>query len=111
MGRDLYKWAYKLSPAVPGELVADAFELAVDVRELDMRASPYDLRNHGYEPVAIETPEGKAEYAAAQRGFAAKGAGLRRRLLRVCDELLGRPAGRQGPGIPAGPRPARRPGS
>jgi hypothetical protein len=90
---DLYKWAYKLSPAVPGELVADAFELAVDVRELDMRASPYDLRNHGYEPVAIETPEGKAEYAAAQRGFAARGAELRRRLLQVCDELLGRPAG------------------
>ena len=95
---DLYKWAYKLSPAVPGELVADAFELAVDVRELDMRASPYDLRNHGYEPVAIETPEGKAEYAAAQRGFATRGAELRRRLLQVCDELLGRPAAPAGTG-------------
>ena len=46
---DLYKWAYKLSPATPGELVADCFELAADIRELDMRASPYDLRDHGYE--------------------------------------------------------------
>jgi hypothetical protein len=87
-GMDLYKWAYKLSPATPGELVADCLELAVEIRELDMRASPYDLRAHGYEPVAIETPEGKAEYVAAQRGFAERGAVLRQRLLDVCDALL-----------------------
>jgi hypothetical protein len=73
-GMDLYKWAYKLSPATPGELVADCFELAVEIRELDMRASPYDLSAHGYEPVAIETPDGKATYVAAQRGFAERGA-------------------------------------
>jgi hypothetical protein len=88
-GMDLYKWAYKLSPATPGELVADCFELAVAIRELDMRASPYDLRAHGYEPVAIETAEGKAEYVTAQRGFAERGAVLRQRLLDVCDQLLG----------------------
>jgi hypothetical protein len=87
-GMDLYKWAYKLSPATPGELVADCFELAVDVRELDMRASPYDLREHGYEPVAIETPEGKTAYVAAQRGFAERGAILRQRLIDVCDTVL-----------------------
>jgi hypothetical protein len=86
---DLYKWAYKLSPATPGELVAECFALAVEVRELDMRASPYDLRGHGYEPVAIETAAGKAEYAAAQRGFAQRGAVLRTRLLDVCAEVLG----------------------
>jgi len=86
---DLYKWAYKLSPAVPGELLADCFVLAADVRELDMRASPYDLLSHGYAPVAVETPEGKAEYVAAQRGFAARGAVLRARLLDVCEGLLG----------------------
>jgi hypothetical protein len=85
---DLYKWAYKLSPAVPGELLADCFELAADVRELDMRASPYDLSALGWAPVAIETPEGKAEYVAAQRGFAARGTVLRARLLEVCRELL-----------------------
>ena len=39
---DCYKWAYKLSPAVPGELLLDCFALARDIRELDMRAS-YDL--------------------------------------------------------------------
>jgi hypothetical protein len=84
---DLYKWAYKLGPAVPGELLADCLALAADVRELDMRASPYDLREHGYAAVAIETSEGKAEYAAAQRGFADRGAELRRRLLVVCETL------------------------
>ncbi|WP_255362468.1 hypothetical protein [Blastococcus aurantiacus] len=52
-----------------------------------MRASPYDLREHGYTAVAIETPEGKAEYAAAQRGFARHAADLRRRLLVVCETL------------------------
>jgi hypothetical protein len=88
-GMDLYKWAYKLSPATPGELVADCFELAVEIRELDMRASPYDLRAHGYEPVAVETPEGKAQYVAAQRRFAERGAVLRQRLIEVCDQLLG----------------------
>jgi len=87
-GMDLYKWAYKLAPATPGELVADCFELASEIRELDMRASPYDLTAHGYRPVAIETPEGKATYVAAQRGFAERGAVLRARLLEVCDALL-----------------------
>jgi hypothetical protein len=87
-GMDLYKWAYKLSPATPSGLVADCFELAVEIRELDMRASPYDLRAHGYDPVAIETPEGKAAYVAAQRGFAERGAVLRQRLIDLCDELV-----------------------
>lgn len=81
---DLYKWAYKLTPAVPAELVADCFELARDIRELDMRASPYDLSAHGYAPVRIETAEGKAEYTAAQRGFAERADALRGRLLQVC---------------------------
>jgi hypothetical protein len=84
---DLYKWAYKLLPAVPSELVADAFVLARDVRELDMRASPYDLSDLGYAPVPVETPEGKAAYVAAQRAFAERGTELRSRLLAALDWL------------------------
>jgi hypothetical protein len=87
-GMDLFKWAYKLSPAVPGELLADCLDLAGEIRELDMRASPYDLRELGYEPVAIETAEGRAAYVAAQRAFAARGAVLRARLIEVCDAVL-----------------------
>ncbi|MFG3642072.1 3-methyladenine DNA glycosylase [Micromonospora sp. NPDC047762] len=78
---DLYKWAYKLSPLVTSELVADAFGLARDIRTLDMRASPYDLAALGHPPVRVETPDGRAEYAAAQRGFAERAAVLRDRLL------------------------------
>jgi hypothetical protein len=85
---DLYKWAYKLAPAVPGDLVADCFALAVDVRELDMRASPYDLSAHGYSPVAVETPTGRAEYVRAQAAFAERAAPLRQRLIDVCAALL-----------------------
>jgi len=86
---DLYKWAFKLSPWVASELVGDAFELARDIRELDMRASPYDLAELGYEAVRIETPEGRAEYERAQRGFAERARPIRRRLVRLCGELLG----------------------
>lgn len=85
---DLYKFAYKLSPAVPSELVMDCFDLAREVRELDMRAAPYDLSELGYQPVRIETPSGKAEYVAAQRGFVEHAQVLRRRLISACNALL-----------------------
>jgi hypothetical protein len=85
---DLFKWAYKLDPYVPAELVADCFALALRVRELDMRASPYDLRPLGYQPVPIETPQGRAEYARQQAEFARDAAPLRARLLAVCADLL-----------------------
>ena len=85
---DLYKWAYKLSPATPADLVAECFELAADVRELDMRASPYDLAALGYAPVPIETAAGRAAYARAQADFALRAAPLRERLVDVCTALL-----------------------
>ena len=88
-GMDLYKWAMKLAPAVPSSLVIDCFDLASAIRELDMRASPYDFSALGYVPVAIETPQGRAEYAAAQRDFATRGQGLRERLLQALDTIDG----------------------
>ena len=87
-GMDLYKWAYKLDPFVPSELIADCFALAAEIRETDMRASPYDLAELGYAPIAVETPAGRAEYAAMQADFARRGAPLRGRLIDVCDGLL-----------------------
>ncbi|MHA3683497.1 3-methyladenine DNA glycosylase [Leucobacter sp. HY1908] len=86
-GMDVYKWALKLGPIVPGELLLDAFVLARDIRELDMRASPYDVTGYfgatgdPLTPVPIETPDGKREYARQQRGFAARGDAIRNRLL------------------------------
>ncbi len=94
-GMDLYKHAFRLTPLVSSDLVADCFELAWDIRELDMRAAPYDLSGvtldptgEPWTPVRIETPEGKQEYAEAQRRFAGRGAPLRAGLIEVCDRLL-----------------------
>ncbi|SEP01261.1 3-methyladenine DNA glycosylase [Trujillonella endophytica] len=87
-GMDLHKWSLKLGPAVPGELALDCFALALDVRLLDMQASPYDLSAYGRPAVAVETPEGKAEYVRRQRALADRAAGLRGRLLDVCAGLL-----------------------
>jgi len=85
---DLYKWAFKLAPFTPSELVADCFELARDIREVDMRASPYDLRALGFTPIAIETAAGRAEYESRQREFTARGEPLRDRLLALTERLL-----------------------
>ncbi|WP_208008595.1 3-methyladenine DNA glycosylase [Agromyces protaetiae] len=82
---DVYKWAMKLGPLVPGELLLDAFALARDIRYLDMAASPYDMEPwldpRDPEPVRIESADGKAEYVRRQRGFAERANALRSRLL------------------------------
>ncbi|ALE04401.1 3-methyladenine DNA glycosylase (plasmid) [Arthrobacter sp. ERGS1:01] len=86
---DLYKWAYKLSPALPSELVMDCFELSWRIRAMDMQASPYDLAAWGYPPIPIETAAGKADYVGFQRGFSAESAVLRERLSAAVDALVG----------------------
>ena len=85
---DLYKWAYKLAPFTPSELIADCFELARVIREVDMRASPYDFSALGFVPIAVETAAGRAEYEHHQREFADRSAPLRARLIALCDRLL-----------------------
>ncbi len=85
---DLYKWALKLGPAVPGDLLLDAFALAREIRVVDMQASPYDVSSYGLAALAIETPEGKAEYVRRQRGFARAAQELRGRLLAACAAVL-----------------------
>ena len=82
------KWAYKLLPLVDSALVMDCFDLAWDARELDMRAAPYEIRAWGYEPIPVETAEGKAEYVRIQRGLSERSIGLRERLLEVCARYL-----------------------
>lgn len=80
---DLYKWATKLGPLVPGELWLDTFRLACDIRKLDMEASPYDLTEWGFSAVPIETSEGKAQYVAAQREFSQRASDLRTKLIDI----------------------------
>jgi len=85
---DLYKWAYKLAPWLPAERVANAFLLAAQAREIDMRASPYDLRHLGFEPIPIEDPEGRADYQRHQSRLAKLAGPLRQQLLQDIDALL-----------------------
>jgi hypothetical protein len=85
---DLYKWASKLTPHCPSELLADCFAFARDIREVDMRASPYDLRHLGYTPIQIETASGRSEYEKVQREFARRSEPLRQRLITLCDRLI-----------------------
>lgn len=86
-GMDLYKWCYSLAPIVPSRLTLEAFELAREIRTLDMQASPYDLTALGYEPVPIETRAGRQTYVDAQRLFMERSNALRRKLVRVLEPL------------------------
>ena len=78
---DLYKWASKAMPWIGSDLLIDCFEQSLALRDLDMRASPYDLSAWGREPVRIETAEGRREYEIEQRALAEKSIGLRQRLI------------------------------
>jgi hypothetical protein len=95
-GMDLYKWAFKLGPLIESGLLLDCFELALDARVLDMRASPYDLRDFDFDPITVETADGRREYVKAQEAISARAAPLRSRLLESCAALrdASQPAGR-----------------
>lgn len=85
---DLYKWAFKAMPWAGSDLLMDCFELAMELRDLDMRASPYELSTYGLEPVRIETPEGRREYEKEQARLAEKARPLRARLIAVLDRVM-----------------------
>ncbi|MDP1835750.1 MAG: hypothetical protein Q8K75_07460 [Chlamydiales bacterium] len=84
---DLYKWSTKLWPWIGSDFIAKTFLLACEGRELDMRASPYDLRNQGYSPICIETETGRREYQLLQQQYAQKSIGLRQDLATFCGRL------------------------
>ena len=85
---DLYKWAAKAMPWIGSELLLDCFELAIQLRDLDMRASPYDLTSWGREPIRIETAEGRRIYEAEQKRLADLAIPLRERLIQILRETL-----------------------
>ena len=85
---DLYKWSYKLSPLIDSGMLLDCLELAAAAREVDMRASPYDLSGFGYTPITVEDAAGRAEYVRCQKAIATRAEPLRAALLARCDLLL-----------------------
>lgn len=85
---DLYKWCFKAMPWPGSELLLDCFELAMELRDLDMRASPYDLSAFGLEAVKIETPDGRRYYEKEQARLAKASEPLRQRIIDSLDRLL-----------------------
>jgi hypothetical protein len=85
---DLYKWCYKLGPLSDSELLMDCLDLAAHAREIDMRASPYDLAEYGFEPIRVDESAGRAEYVREQTAIAERAAPLREALLHRCEQLL-----------------------
>lgn len=79
----------------------DCLELAARAREVDMRASPYDLRSYGFEPIKVEEPAGRADYARRQATLADLAVPLRSALLQRCERLLAAAAPAEA-GLPAG---------
>ncbi len=84
---DLYKWAAKSMPWIGSELLWDCFELALKLRDLDMRASPYDLTAWGRSPICIETAAGRRIYEAEQQRLATAAAHLRERLIQALAKI------------------------
>ena len=85
---DLYKWAFKLYPWVSSDIILEAFEIAVEARFIDMKASPYDLEDYGLEPIKIETEQGRIEYKLAQEAIFKKAEPLRNKLALFYEHLI-----------------------
>jgi hypothetical protein len=85
---DLYKWSTKFWPWIGSDFIAETFFLALEARELDMRASPYDLQKKGYLPICVETEEGRLQYQQHQQALAEKAVPLRKKLKNFCSRLI-----------------------
>lgn len=85
---DLYKWAYKSSPWISSDLLRKALFFAIEARAIDMRASPYDLTEFGYQPIRIETPEGRREYEREQMALYQHGLIIRKELIEALEGIL-----------------------
>jgi len=85
---DLYKWAFKAMPWVGTDILWECFELALVGRELDMRASPYDLTKWGFDPIKVEALEGRLEYERQQRVLHEKAQILRAKLREEISSVL-----------------------
>jgi hypothetical protein len=85
---DLYKWAYKFYPWISSELIAETFFIALEAREIDMRASPYDLSHLGFSPLCIETSAGRTEYQNLQSEISEKAQPVREKLTQAYRQLI-----------------------
>ena len=78
---DVYKHAHALAPIVGSDVVRETFQLAREIRDVDMQVAPYDLTALGVQPIQIETAQGRAQFATLQAQFAQRAAKLRAQLI------------------------------
>ena len=87
---DLYKLTAQCMPWVGSDLLWNSFEFAIQARQLDMQASPYDCSSLGFEAVKIETPEGRQQYERRQRELSELAAPIRAELIQRLEQMLSR---------------------
>ena len=80
---DLYKFAFKIAPWIDADITADAFLLAWEARQLDMRASPYDLTAYGWKRFRSRLARAGKPTCAASAPLATAGNPIRNRLLQA----------------------------
>lgn len=85
---DLYKWSYRSMPWIGTERLWRSFELALRLRALDMQASPYDLTSLGYDPISVETDEGRRRYRREQLALSEEAGYLRVQLIDAISQVL-----------------------
>ncbi|MES2981309.1 MAG: 3-methyladenine DNA glycosylase [Verrucomicrobiota bacterium] len=85
---DLYKWAAKSMPWIGSDILLETFRLASQLRDLDMRASPYDLTAWNVTPIKIENAEGRREYETEQRRLSFLAIDLRAKLIRAIQKVI-----------------------
>lgn len=85
---DLLKLALKLTPFGDATLLRSVLEMALEARELDVAASPYDASAYGVGAVPIDTPEGRSQYRDSQRDLMKRVEPVRKGLLAAYSNLL-----------------------
>ena len=85
---DLLKIALKLAPLGAAETLADALQVAIAARRLDVAAAPYDASAFGLAPIPVETPAGRVQYRDAQIELMEASAPVRDALLAQYSLLL-----------------------
>lgn len=85
---DLLKMALKLQSFCDPILLERVLEVALEARTLDVAASPYDASSYGVGVVAVDTPEGRAEYRTKQRALMKRVEPVRQNLLSAYNTLI-----------------------
>jgi hypothetical protein len=89
---DLLKHAIILSRypcgRVGNEVKIQCLKLALAAREIDVRASPYDVSPFGLEAIKVETEHGRRFYKKAQAQLMDHAAPIRAALIRCYENVI-----------------------